>query len=186
MPRSSQQSRSRSAALALFAGILLGFQFACARPTAISQAEPEAAPQDQTENEAVAEGVAEDQDEAEPAEEDSLTAADLTSNQLEPRAREPLENLLARSPGVLVARNGDGSISVRIRGPTSFYMSNEPLYIVDGSPFYAGPNGALRGINPNDIQSITVLKDPTETTLYGVRAGAGVIVITTIRPMGER
>jgi TonB-dependent SusC/RagA subfamily outer membrane receptor len=186
MLRSPQKPLPGMAAFAVLAGVLLGSQLACARPATISQAEPEAAPQDQTEAQAVTEGVAEEQEEVEAAEVDSLTAADLTSNQLEPRSREPLENVLARSPGVLVARNGDGSISVRIRGPTSFYMSNEPLYIVDGSPFYAGPNGALRGINPNDIQSITVLKDPTETTLYGVRAGAGVIVITTIRPMGER
>lgn len=185
MLRSSQKSLPRTAALALMVGILLGFQFACARPATVTQAEPEAAPQDQPDTQAIADEAA-DPDEAEAVGEESPTAADLTSNQLEPRSREPLENLLARSPGVLVARNGDGSISVRIRGPTSFYMSNEPLYVVDGSPFYAGPDGALRGINPNDIQSITVLKDPTETSLYGVRGGAGVIVITTIRPMGER
>ena len=45
----------------------------------------------------------------------------------------------------------------------------------------AAPGGALKGINPHDIQSIQVLKDPSETTVYGVRGANGVIVITTKR-----
>ena len=184
MLRSSQKRPTRAPlAFTLLVGILLYSASACARTTTMSQAEPEAAPQNQAEPE----GAADSQTEGKPVPvQDSITAADLTSNELEPRHREPLENLLARSPGVRVARNGDGSISVRMSGPLSFYANGEPLYIVDGTPFYAGPNGALRGINPNDIQSITVLKHPPETSLYGVRGANGVILITTTRPLGER
>jgi TonB-dependent SusC/RagA subfamily outer membrane receptor len=68
---------------------------------------------------------------------------------------------------------------VRIRGPASFYASGEPLYVLDGSPIEAGPGGALSGINPWDIESIRVLKNPGDTAIYGMRGVNGVIVITT-------
>lgn len=95
----------------------------------------------------------------------------------------PIEEILAgRVSGVSVFRNADGSIAVRIRGVSSFYGSNEPLYVLDGVPIQAGPGGALRGISPYDIESIRVLKNPEDTTVYGVRGANGVILITTIRP----
>jgi TonB-dependent SusC/RagA subfamily outer membrane receptor len=75
--------------------------------------------------------------------------------------------------------NPDGSISVRIRGASSFYSGTEPLYVLDGIPIQPGPRGALTGINPNDIESIEVLKHPPATSLYGVRGANGVIVIKT-------
>ena len=86
-----------------------------------------------------------------------------------------------RFPGVQVTRTSDGGISVRIRGFTSLHGSNEPLYVIDGVPLEAVPGGALKGINPHDIESIQVLKDPSETTVYGVRGANGVIVIRTKR-----
>ena len=71
-----------------------------------------------------------------------------------------------------------GSTStVRIRGFGSVNGSQAPLYIVDDAPF----GGSLNDINPNDIKSVTVLKDASATSLYGARGANGVIVITTKR-----
>jgi len=107
----------------------------------------------------------------------------LTSEEIERAHGRPIEQLLMdRFPGVQVSRTSDGGISVRIRGVTSFAGSNEPLYVIDGVPVQAAPGGALKGINPHDIDSIQVLKDPSETTVYGVRGANGVIVIRTKRP----
>ncbi len=82
--------------------------------------------------------------------------------------------------------------SVRIRGGNSVYAKNDPLYVIDGFIFYsdnsstrAGMNGIegslnpLAGINPNDIESIEVLKDVSATAIYGSRGANGVIMITT-------
>jgi TonB-dependent SusC/RagA subfamily outer membrane receptor len=91
-----------------------------------------------------------------------------------------VEQLLAgRISGVTVARGTRGGISIRIRGPASFYLSSEPLYVVDGSPVEAGPGGTLTWLNPQDIASIMVLKDPSSTAMYGVRGANGVVVIRT-------
>ena len=87
--------------------------------------------------------------------------------------------LEGRVAGVVVQRTQDGGIAVRVRGGSSLMGNNEPLYIVDGSPFLPGPNGALTGINPYDIESIKVLKDPADLSMYGVRGANGVIVIKT-------
>lgn len=67
------------------------------------------------------------------------------------------------------------STSIRIRGTNSINSGNEPLYVVDG---FAGV-GNLSSINPNDIQSIEVLKDASSTAIYGSRGANGVILITT-------
>ncbi len=65
--------------------------------------------------------------------------------------------------------------SIRIRGAGSFLASNAPLIVVDGIPF----PGELNSINPNDIETINVLKDASSTSLYGSSAANGVILITT-------
>ena len=57
-----------------------------------------------------------------------------------------------------------------------------PLYVVDGTPIEPGPGGYVTGINPEDIQSIRVLKYAHETAAYGVRGANGVVLITTRRP----
>ena len=93
---------------------------------------------------------------------------------------QPLKELAARFPGVAVTESPGGGISVRIRGVSSFYSSNEPLYVVDGTPTQPGPGGTL-ALNVYDIASIQVLKDPSETGLYGMRGANGVIVIKTKR-----
>lgn len=95
---------------------------------------------------------------------------------------EPVEKYLqSRSAGVVISRGADGGIAVRIRGATSFMGSSEPLYILDGVPFTPGAGGGLTGINPYDIESIRVLKDAADITMYGSRGGNGVIVIRTKR-----
>jgi len=94
---------------------------------------------------------------------------------------EPIEKYLAaRSAGVVIGRAADGSPTVRIRGgSSSMYGNNAPLYIVDGVPFSPTSEGGLSGINPYDIESIRVLKEAADLTMYGVRGANGVIVIKT-------
>ena len=106
----------------------------------------------------------------------------VTAEDIERAPGKPIEELLmSRFPGVQVTRAPDGGIAVRIRGTTSIYGSNEPLYVIDGVPIRPRPGGALFGINPYDIASIKVLKDAASTTMYGVRGANGVIVVTTKR-----
>ncbi len=80
--------------------------------------------------------------------------------------------------------------SMRIRGIGSMNASNEPLYVIDGVPVTSGDSGQMSDyiyatnnvmstLNPNDIESITVLKDAAASSLYGSRAANGVVVITT-------
>lgn len=90
--------------------------------------------------------------------------------------------LMGRFPGVEVFRTPDGGFAVRIRGGSSIRGRNTPLYVVDGVAVEPGPNGYLTGINPNDIESIEVLKEPAETALYGARGSNGVIIIKTKKP----
>ena len=109
----------------------------------------------------------------------------VTAEQIERQggSDEPIEKVLqGRVAGVTVSRAPDGGFAVRIRGVSSFYGNNEPLYVLDGVPIQPGPSGTLTGINPHDIESIKVLKDPAETALYGMRGANGVIVITTKKP----
>ena len=95
-------------------------------------------------------------------------------------ANEPIEMALQGSvPGLEVSRTNDGSVAIRIHGPSSFFGNGEPLYVLDGIPITPGPNGRIGGLFAKDIESIQVLKDPAETALYGVRGGNGVIVIKT-------
>ncbi|HEX8425761.1 TonB-dependent receptor [Hymenobacter sp.] len=78
---------------------------------------------------------------------------------------------------------------VRIRGVNSISLSSAPLYVIDGIPAYSGnssavgsvPNNPLSNINPNDIESVEVLKDASATAIYGSRAAGGVILVTTKR-----
>jgi TonB-dependent SusC/RagA subfamily outer membrane receptor len=89
------------------------------------------------------------------------------------------ELFVGRFPGVQVYQAA-GGIQVRIRGGTSLRGSNEPLYVVDGFPFEAGPNGLL-ALNPSDIAKIEVLKDAGQLGEYGSRGANGVVRITTKR-----
>ncbi len=75
------------------------------------------------------------------------------------------------------APGGEG-LSIRVRGTGSITQSNSPLYVVDGYPM---EDGAFRLINPNDIESIQILKDASSTAIYGSRGANGVVIITTKR-----
>jgi TonB-dependent SusC/RagA subfamily outer membrane receptor len=114
------------------------------------------------------------------------TSPVVTAEDIERNPGTPIEQILeSKIPGIQVTRLTGGGISIRIRGTSSFYGNNEPLYVIDGTPMEAGPRGALNGVNPYDIESIRVLKDPADTGVYGVRGANGVIVITTKRPGGH-
>jgi TonB-dependent starch-binding outer membrane protein SusC len=107
----------------------------------------------------------------------------VTAEDLERQPGQPIEQvLMGRFPGVEVTRTANGGVAVRIRGTTSLRGSNEPLYVIDGVEIQPGPGGALTGINPHDIASIEVVKDPAGTALYGVRGANGVIIIKTKQP----
>lgn len=88
-----------------------------------------------------------------------------------------LQKLDGRAAGVQVTTGGNpgGRSTVRIRGVSSF-TNNDPLYIIDGVPVEDAYNNWL---NPNDIESMQVLKDPSTASVYGARANNGVIIITT-------
>ena len=106
----------------------------------------------------------------------------MTSEDIERNPGEPIEKILqAKVPGVWITRTADGGIAIQIRGGTSVYGNNAPLYILDGMAVQPGPNGSLAGVNPYDIASIEVLKDAASTSMYGSRGGNGVIVIKTKR-----
>ena len=90
-----------------------------------------------------------------------------------------LKALMAKVPGLQIARTADGPLAIRIRGTHSVSANDEPLYIIDGVEIRPGPGGALSGINAHDIASIEVLKDAASLSFYGLRAANGVIVIKT-------
>lgn len=89
------------------------------------------------------------------------------------------EALAGRLPGVQVS-SAEGqpgsSINIVIRGNNSITQDNSPLYVIDGFPVETPDNSIL---NPNDIESIDVLKDASATAIYGARGANGVIIITT-------
>ena len=98
----------------------------------------------------------------------------------------PADLLKGKSAGVVVTpgsgQPGAGS-TIRIRGGSSLSATNDPLIIVDGLPVsndgISGMGDVLSSINPNDIESFSVLKDASATAIYGSRASNGVILITT-------
>lgn len=76
---------------------------------------------------------------------------------------------------------GEGA-AIRIRGYGSINASNSPLYVVDGIPY----DGNINAIDPNDIESMTILKDASAGALYGARGANGVVMITTKRGKSDR
>lgn len=113
----------------------------------------------------------------------------------------PQQAIQGKMTGVNISQNSGkpgGSNTVRIRGGTSLTGSNDPLYVIDGVPisnsagvaqanistyqvdvFDQEPTNPLMTLNPDDIESVTVLKDASATAIYGSRGANGVIVITT-------
>ena len=93
--------------------------------------------------------------------------------------------LVGQTPGVVVTPSGgpEGGASIRIRGGSSLNASNDPLIVIDGVPLsndgVQGMGNALGMISPENIESMSVLKDASATAIYGSRASNGVIIITT-------
>ena len=111
----------------------------------------------------------------------------LTAKDFNKGSNVTAENLLnGRVAGVTVNAGGGapGSGSeIRIRGGSSLTASNEPLIVIDGLPITnngsAGSTSILAALNPNDIETFSVLKDASATAIYGSRASNGIIIITT-------
>lgn len=92
------------------------------------------------------------------------------------------QSISGRIAGVNISSNSGrpgGNQTIRIRGYSSINATNEPLYIIDGVP------GDINILNPNDIESVEVLKDASSTAIYGTRGSNGVIVVTTKRGKNE-
>jgi len=100
------------------------------------------------------------------------------------------QSIQGRTPGVVI-NQGSGKlgqgINIQVRGTSSVTASNRPLYVIDGAPItfqdqsQAGdePLNPLADLNPNDIESISILKDASASAIYGSRASNGVVLITT-------
>lgn len=105
----------------------------------------------------------------------------VSGRQLQDRPQTNLEQELAgKIAGVNVSTNSGapgGATKIRIRGYSSINTNTDPLYVVDGVVWTEGGNS----INPNDIESIDVLKDASSTAIYGTRGANGVILVTTKR-----
>ncbi len=124
---------------------------------------------------------------------DALTS--INARQIEDLPVSSVDGLLqGQASGVQVNQNSGtpgGQMSVRIRGLTSISGSSQPLYIIDGIPVTTGDFGqigysgqgssALSDLNPNDIESISILKDASATAIYGARGSNGIVLITTKR-----
>lgn len=101
-------------------------------------------------------------------------------------------SLAGQTAGVFVGQNSGRlgeAFTIRIRGASSVSASNQPLYVIDGMPVTSQTQGSpgnhptspLSDINPNDIESIQILKDASAAAIYGSRASNGVVLITTKR-----
>lgn len=97
----------------------------------------------------------------------------------------PQELLAGKVAGVQITPSSDpgGGAQIRIRGGSSLSASNDPLIVIDGIPLdnrgISGARNIFDFVNPNDIETFTVLKDASATAIYGSRASNGVIIITT-------
>ena len=107
------------------------------------------------------------------------TASVVSSENIDAKAVSNVaQALIGEVSGVSVTRtNGrpGSSATIRIRGFSSIEGNSAPLYVVDGVPF----SGDINAINPNDIESTTILKDASATAIYGARGANGVVLLTT-------
>ena len=83
---------------------------------------------------------------------------------------------------ISVDNNASGGGTIQVRGPASLTASTSPLIVLDGNIYY----GNISDINPNDIESMDVLKDASSTAVYGSKGSAGVVMITTKRGTSEK
>ena len=129
------------------------------------------------------------------------SAFQVSSDQLKTLPAARVDNLLqGMVPGLSIEESTTSAArtryTIRVRGDASLNASSEPLWIVDGVPVYTGSGtGAVNGtsysvsplsfINPDDIESITVLKDAATTSIYGADGANGVILVTTKQGKGD-
>ncbi len=126
------------------------------------------------------------------ARKEALTGAvtQIRAEKLEQVPFSSFEQTLQGNIAGLQAVMGNGqpgaNVSIRIRGQGSISASSEPLYVIDGVPVVSGnltvnaeTSNPLASLNPNDIESVSVLKDAAATAIYGSRGANGVILITT-------
>jgi TonB-linked outer membrane protein, SusC/RagA family len=114
------------------------------------------------------------------------SAAMVKSEDIEKKITTNVTSALAgTTPGVqVISASGDptsNASTIRIRGVGSMSASNNPLVILDGSPY----DGSISSINPNDVESMSVLKDAAASAIYGHRGANGVIIITTKKGKGD-
>ena len=121
--------------------------------------------------------------------------AQVTASQFNTGRNYSAEQLIQNKvAGVQVIDNNEpgGGLTVRIRGATSVNASSDPLYVVDGMPLGTGAGGGygvpgrnpMNFINPDDIESVTVLKDAAAAAIYGANAANGVVIIRTKKGHG--
>ena len=107
-----------------------------------------------------------------------LTADDIRAN-----PGQSLEQLLlARVPGLAVARAPDGRTILTLRGTTTLLGEDEPLFVVNGIALAPNSSGNLNAIDLHDIETVQVLRDAASTAAYGIRGANGVIIIRTKQP----
>lgn len=85
------------------------------------------------------------------------------------------QRLIGTTTGVQATLDANGNPTFEIRGQTSLYANAQPLLVVDGFPV----DGGFNSINPNDVESVTILKDAAAASIWGARAANGVLVVTT-------
>lgn len=119
----------------------------------------------------------------------TVTAKDFQKGQIST----PEQMIAGKVAGVSIISNGGrpgAGSTIRIRGGSSLRASNDPLIVVDGVPLQtgaiSGSSNPLGFLNPNDIESFTVLKDASAAAIYGTRAANGVILITTKKGTGGK
>lgn len=119
----------------------------------------------------------------------------ISTEGIKERPIQSIDNILqGQSSGVQITQNSGtpgAAMTVRIRGNSSINAGSQPLYVVDGVPILSGDFSqvsfqgqsvsALSDLNPNDIESISILKDASAAAIYGARASNGVVLITTKR-----
>jgi TonB-dependent starch-binding outer membrane protein SusC len=130
----------------------------------------------------------------------TVAVSQIKAEELRDVAMSSIDQALAgRATGVSVVQGTGGpgaETSIRIRGSNSIASSSEPLYVIDGLPLAASASdnmqnsrwqftgdriNVLASLNPNDIESVEILKDASATSIYGARGANGVILITTKR-----
>ncbi|HZK95520.1 MAG TPA: TonB-dependent receptor [Prolixibacteraceae bacterium] len=125
------------------------------------------------------------------------SVSSVKANKLKDASSNSFDQMLqGQAAGVVVSQSSSapgGGVSVRIRGSNSINGGNEPLYVIDGMPIYKNDGDAFGGhdygssgapnvlstIDPNDIESMEILKDASATAIYGARGANGVVLITT-------